>query len=204
MPDPTQPGVGLNATTNPATQPPGLNRQLADELRAEIARLDEDVRSASEAVDRVISMAGLIAAGVVTLGFARNASQPLVTLVAPYGLTIVVTYLLQLYTDIERRIALRQHLEDAMGSQGAPMHQPLILNRSYRNRTSVRLIALVYACVMLVIFAVSWTNPENVLSQPWLWAHRGGLILALIVMFVAGKELNDTSDKVNSDLEQSA
>lgn len=135
-------------------------------------------------------MGGLIVAAVVTIGFARNEAQPLVTVLAPYALAIVIAYLLQVYTDIEKWVTLREHLEAQLLSKGACMLQATVLDRRYRNRLSVRMSALTCAGLAGATFIASWIVSGRALPEPWLTTHRIALILPAILIGIASIELS--------------
>jgi hypothetical protein len=120
-------------------------------LLQNIAYLTQTIQQLQVASISYINFAGLISVGALTVGIIQRV--PLVEILAPYGLSIVFIFLLQLYTDIERLTTIREVLEDHANCQ-MPAPAFLGLNKlssKYRGRLSVRLVAALLA-VPLVLF----------------------------------------------------
>jgi hypothetical protein len=141
----------------------------------EVNDLRRAVRELSMSVERFINFAGLIAAGAITYGVISQAPPGngadsssdtrgrLVLIFAPYALALVYGYIIQIYTDVEVRASLKDHLEREINeeferrlttsspSPNSPTRAILVLNDSivnseaYRGRLSVRLVGLINA-----------------------------------------------------------
>lgn len=157
----------------------------------EIGRLDEDIRNSTAAVDRFLSMAGLLGAAALTIGFAKKDAQPLVLIVVPYAMAVVVIFILQIYTDNERKFVMRQHLElmKWSSSLGVPMFQPYVLDGKYRNRGSVRAVGVIWGLLFLALLAASIVAAHRVLSWGLEVVHYGGLAFVVTTITIAYLEL---------------
>lgn len=121
-------------------------------LLQNIAYLTQTIQQLQVASISYINFAGLVSIGALTVGIIKPV--PLVEVFAPYGLSIVFTFLIQLYTDIERLTTIREVFEQHANSH-MPQQAFLGLNEwssKYRGRPSVRLIAGLLA-IPLVLFA---------------------------------------------------
>jgi hypothetical protein len=131
--------------------PNGANNP--DDIRFLLGRLDASVASSSAAAERIAGTGGIVAAAVITVGVTSN---PLVALLAPYGMALVFSYVMQNYTDAETNWALRQRLERDYAKQGASAYMlpSAAMGRRYRNRPSIVAIGALIGLVMIVFFAV--------------------------------------------------
>jgi hypothetical protein len=134
-------------------------------LLQNIAYLTQAIQQLQVASISYINFAGLISVGALTVGIIRQVS--LVEILAPYGLSIVFIFLIQLYTDIERLITIREVLEEH-----ANYHMPapafLGLNKfssKYRGRLSVRLVTALLA-IPLVLFGYHGIVAMTSLASP--------------------------------------
>ncbi len=168
------------------------------ELRqSEIVRLDEDIRSYTSGIDKFVSMAGLVGAAIVTIGIVKSGGNPYVAIFAPYGLAVLLTYLLQLFTDIEYRFALRQVVEERLNHAfpAAELLQPLVIDVRYRNRLSVRGAAVSYAVYFVAATAASFVQAHQHLRPFLQVANYVGLALAAALMATAFFELYRAGDR---------
>jgi hypothetical protein len=141
-----------------------------------------------------INFAGLITVGALTLGLVR--SEPLIILLAPYGLIIVLGYLLQLYTDIERMTTLREVFEKHANLRlGAPAFLGFNpLSRRYRGRLSVRLLGILNAAPLVLLGYFSLTEASRHAAPSWsplsfVVLHGLALSLCAVVPIRAGWEM---------------
>lgn len=114
-------------------------------LLQNIAYLSQAIQQLQVASISYINFAGLVSIGALTVGIIRPVL--LVEIFAPYALSIVFIFLIQLYTDIERLTTIREVLE-AHANSKMPAPAFLGLNErssKYRGRHSVRLIAVLLA-----------------------------------------------------------
>lgn len=160
------------------------------DFTAEIERLDQDIRSATAGIDRFLTMAGLLGAAAVTVGLSRREAEPLILVLVPYAMAIVMAFILQIYTDTERMYVLRQALEQHQwDATGDPMLQTVVMDAGYRGRLSVRITSLIWAALLVGLFATSiWTGVET-LATGWMWLHAVGIALAGLAIVCAAFEL---------------
>jgi hypothetical protein len=175
-------------TSKPRT-PPVPDVEL---LIGEISRLDQDVRSLGEKVDRYVVLLGLIVAAIVTVGLVSKGSNPFTPILAPYGLSFLLTYLIQIYTDTERRLSLREGLELRLNrlTNRDLLLQPYVLNHAYRNRLSVKLAAPFFVIGLVAATVISLVQAHQSLALPWQFVHAGAVLVALAPPARAFAELN--------------
>jgi hypothetical protein len=120
-------------------------------LLQNISYLSQAIQQLQVASISYINFAGLVSVGALTVGIIRPV--PLIEVFAPYALSIVFIFLIQLYTDIERLTTIKEVIEQHANSQmPAPAFLGLNkLSRKYRGRTSVQLIAVLLA-IPLALF----------------------------------------------------
>ncbi len=134
-------------------------------LLQNIAYLTQTIQQLQVASISYINFAGLVSIGALTVGIIQPV--PLVEIFAPYGLSIVFIFLIQLYTDIERLTTIREVLEQHANSK---MPEPAFLglnkwSSKYRGRLSVRLIAGLIA-IPLGLFGYHSIEAMAVLAKP--------------------------------------
>ena len=134
-------------------------------LLQNIAYLTQTIQQLQVASISYINFAGLVSIGALTVGIIQPV--PLVEIFAPYGLSIVFIFLIQLYTDIERLTTIREVLEQHANSK---MPEPAFLglnkwSSKYRGRLSVRLIAGLLA-IPLGLFGYHSIVAMAVLASP--------------------------------------
>lgn len=140
--------------------------------------------------------------GSGTLGVVHT-ETPLVSLVAPYGLAIVVTFVLQAYTDPEVNWRLKEGLERDFAALGSGIYRRPgnAIGSRYRNRLSIRAIGALEA----ILFFALWVNGAYVgfwgspiiqdpdlngsLPPVFAFANLSLLIYSAVVVLAAGKEL---------------
>jgi len=119
-------------------------------LLTSIAELSRAVQQLQVSTVSFINFAGLISIGALTIGLVQ--SKHLVLIAAPYGLTIVMVYLVQLYTDIERLTTLREvsekHLNAMLPTPALPGRNKVAVH--YRGRLSVRMLGGLNTAVIIV------------------------------------------------------
>lgn len=102
-----------------------------------------------------VYFSGLIAAAIVSAGLVGH--KPLIVILAPYALTFVITYQLQLYTDVERLMTLKEHFESELNKDLTSQIylEPLALSPKYRSRLSIRLLQVIYIALIVSTFIQS-------------------------------------------------
>lgn len=92
----------------------------------EIADLTKAMRELLLTLDRYVYFGGLLAAGAFTLGVIHNKDglDWLALVVAPYGIGLSFIYLIQVFTEIERRAGYKQFLEEQIRQR---LHMPVFL-----------------------------------------------------------------------------
>ncbi|WP_141585298.1 hypothetical protein [Actinomadura sp. WMMA1423] len=124
-----------------ATVGESTDDQVLRVLLAEVADLTKAMRELLMTADRFINFSGLIAVGALTLGVIKHdeGKNWLAIVFAPYGLAITFGYLIQLYTEVEKRAGYKKFLEARVNDL---MRSPVLLEsqvntRVERNRKSV-------------------------------------------------------------------
>jgi hypothetical protein len=159
------------------------------------ARLQQTTNSAQQ----FVYFAGLIAAAIASTGLVHK--ETLIVILAPYALTFVITYQLQLYTDVECLTTLKEYLERALNKEDPSVYlESVALSARYRNRPSIRAIFFIYVVLMVGVFVESirltykhqtrWKSsviPWHVLNLHV--ANVAGVIFCSLLLLVAGLEL---------------
>ncbi len=163
-------------------------------LSAHVNLLAEATRAMQQATVSFINFAGIVGAGALTVGIVRHVR--LVTIFAPYAMAIVLCYLLQLYTDIERSLTQRELVEDRLNCLlGSPVFQGTSLEaRRYRNRLSVRMLGLLNAVPLFVFAGYSIRETRFPHHEHWYFidlfvANLVGLAVFAVVLLLAYLEL---------------
>jgi hypothetical protein len=88
-------------------------------MLAEIADLTKAMREFLMTVDRYVYFGGLVAVAAITVGIINhnNSRDGLVLIFAPYAIGITFMYILQIFTEIERRAGYKRFLEDQVRRQ---------------------------------------------------------------------------------------
>ena len=123
-------------------------------LLQNIGYLAQAIQQLQVASISYINFAGLVSIGALTVGIIKPVL--LVEIFAPYGLSIVFIFLIQLYTDIERLTTIKEVFEGEVNSLMVAGPAFLGLNRlssDYRGRLSVRFVSALLA-IPLVLFIV--------------------------------------------------
>ncbi len=92
----------------------------------EIADLTKAMRELLLTLDRYVYFGGLVAAGALTLGIIHNKNglDWLALVFAPYGIGLSFIYIIQVFTEIERRAGYKQFLEEQVRQC---LHMPVFL-----------------------------------------------------------------------------
>jgi hypothetical protein len=175
------------------------------------ARLQQTTVSAQQ----FVYFTGLIAVAIVSAGFVGG--KPLIIILAPYALTFVLTYQLQLITDVERLTTLKERLEEDLNND---MGMRIFLERdvlslNYRNRLSVRLLQPIYIVVVIGMFLQSirvsyrhqarWASPVlrrihlHVINLHYL--NVIGIVVCAIILIVVSIELGLAHGRAVSAIE---
>jgi hypothetical protein len=168
----------------------------SEDCSKEILRLDDDIRAGIATVDKFVTLAALALGALVTVGILN--SKAVVSILTPYGLAFVLTYLAQIYTDIETRVTLRSYLErlgQVNGNRVVAL-QSAVLDDGYRNRLSVRLIGVLFLAVTVAMLIISVRTALLVhVPQALLVLHFVGLLLVLATIGAAAWELQTAGRK---------
>lgn len=115
--------------------------QILRILLTEVADLTKAMREMLMTADRFINFAGLIAVGALTIGLIKHdeGKNWLALVFAPYGIALAFGYLIQIYTEVEKRAGHKRFLEARINSLvGRPvLLESQINSRVERNRKSV-------------------------------------------------------------------
>jgi len=162
-------------------------------LLLHIGELSRAIQQLQIATISYINFAGLISVGALTVGIVKP--ERLVGVFAPYALTVVLVFLLQLYTDIERLITLREIVEAHLNRA---LHAPAFLGMNelsskHRGRVSVRLVAILLAFPLLGLAYYSGIQTVG-LRDRWLevsvhWWNIGGMAFCSLVLAWAAFEM---------------
>jgi hypothetical protein len=168
-------------------------------LLQNIAYLSQAIQQLQVASISYINFAGLVSIGALTVGIIRPV--PLIEVFAPYALSIVFIFLIQLYTDIERLMTIKEVFEQhANGQMPAPAFLGLNeLSSKYRGRSSVRLIAVLLATPLglfgyhsieaMEALASSAKRHDHWWFEVFLYLNYVGLGFCLVVIIWAGREM---------------
>lgn len=181
--DPIRAAVDLNP--NPAAIP------VSDRQR-EIDHLDHDIDAVSNALERFQSLAAVLAGALVTIGVLQRHTA--VEVLAPYGFTVIVCYILQLYTDAEMLTTLRDYLELSVNRQeGRPAAmRPAVLDSTHRNRRSVHLVGLFFLLAIggtIILSAVEGFRERVRLHALVGFGNLFGQACCVLIIWSAGLEL---------------
>ncbi|GFN09726.1 hypothetical protein ACTFBT_38415 [Streptomyces microflavus] len=158
------------------------------------------IQQMTTGAERFVYFAGLIAAATVKIGVIDN--NALVIIVAPYALAFVITYQIQMYTDVEYLQGVREKVEISVN----PTHQEVILmerlviTRKYRNRLSVNLTQTFYGLGMVAFIVYSGVRSH---AHSWagvnlLFFNILGLLACLTLLGAAIYELRRAGVTVNA------
>lgn len=181
-------------------------------LLQNIAYLTQATQQLQVASISYINFAGLISVGALAVGIIRKV--PLIEIFAPYGLSIVFVFLIQLYTDIERLTTIREVLEVHANSQ---MRAPAFLglnklSSKYRGRPSVRLITVLLAIPLLLFGYYSITamvglvNSSSKHGHGWLEFFQVlnyfGLSFCIAIILRAGWEMIKANERARREVKE--
>ena len=169
--------------------------QILKLLSAEALDVSKAMREFLLAADRFLYFAGVIAAGTFVLGFLTpdNGSTYLLFIFAPYPLIIVFGYLMQVYTEVERRAGYKKFLEEEINRRlgTVVLLESTINSDEVRSRLSGTLMKAIQGVMVVGFIALSvratWRFSEDGLS---IWGARvinwNGLnILLLLLAFIS-------------------
>jgi hypothetical protein len=177
--------------------------QVIKIMVSEVADLTRAMRELLMTADRFINLAGLIVGATLSLGLVRHGESNnwLILVFAPFGLVLVFGYLIQIYTEVEKRAGYKQYLE---GRINAMLAAPILLessvnDHSNRQRKSVFLMQILNGIGFLGLSVLSvhetWTrfsgNGPAVFGihiLNWNAANIVCLIFAVVVIVAAGRE----------------
>ena len=169
--------------------------QILHIMLAEVADLTKAMRELLMTADRFINFSGLIAVGALTLGVIKHdqGKNWLVLVLAPYGLAITFGYLIQTYTEVEKRAGYKRFLESRINHL---MAKPVLLesqinSRHERNSKSVIGMQALNAMGFFGLLFMSGKETYHRYSHqgPGVWGihllNLNGLNCALLALSVA-------------------
>lgn len=154
------------------------------------ARLDAEIGALFGTVDRLFALSAIVVATATSVGIIIQGDPPAIVAFASIGLSFLLTYLLQVYTDIEARLTIRDILDNDLRS--GPLQPPsAALDHHYRNRISVKLTGYAYTAVLLGITCISWTRASEAFPENgyWIWGIRIAIILSVVMVALTAIEL---------------
>ncbi|MYV54839.1 hypothetical protein [Streptomyces sp. SID3212] len=152
--------------------------QLLQIMLAEVVDLTKAMREFLLTADRFVNFSGIIAVGALTIGGIKHddGKNWLALVFAPYGLAMAFGYLIQVYTEVEKRAGYKKFLEfqinRTMGKQ--VLLESQINSQVERNRLSVRLMQRINASGFLALAALSYIETLHRYSGEKYW---GGWVL---------------------------
>ncbi|MGC0340774.1 hypothetical protein [Streptomyces sp. SLBN-8D4] len=154
--------------------------QLLQIMLTEVADLTKAMREFLMTADRFVNFTGIIAVGALTIGGINHdhGKNWLALVFAPYGLAMAFAYLIQVYTEVEKRAGYKKFLEyqinQVMGKQ--VLLESQINSQVERNRLSVQLMQRVNGIGFLILVCLSGRETFHRYSDGKYW---GGWILNL-------------------------
>jgi hypothetical protein len=138
-------------------------------LLLNIGELSHAIQQLQIATISYINFAGLISVGALTVGLIKP--ERLIEIFSPYALTVVLAFLVQLYTDIERLTTLREIMERRVNDT---LDTPAFLginelSSRHRGRFSVRLVAPLLALPILLFAFHSWQTTRHPAQHWWIF-----------------------------------
>lgn len=126
----------------------------------EVTDLTKAMRELLMTADRFIYFAGIVAAAALTLGVMRHdeGNNGIILIFAPYGIAVAFGYLVQVYTEVEKRAGYKEYLESKVNQM---MPSPILLeshvnSRSARNRLSVIGMQVLNFAGFAALILLSW------------------------------------------------
>lgn len=158
----------------------------------QVADLTKAIRELLMTADRFVYLGGLVAAAALTLGVVkyREGDNWIILVFAPYGLAIALGYLIQVYTEVERRAGHKAYLEERINcTLSAPLLLDAYVNpRKTRNRLSVVGLQLLNLSGFLGLVWMSghttwekYAHGGPILIGHDLWSYHGLNLLFLIL-----------------------
>jgi hypothetical protein len=181
-------------------------------LLQNIAYLTQTAQQLQVASISYINFAGLISVGALAVGIIRKV--PLIEIFAPYGLSIVFIFLIQLYTDIERLTTIREVLEAHANRQmTAPAFLGLNkLSSKYRGRGSVRLSPVLLAIPLFLFGYYSIVAMAGLVKSSSKHGHEWleilqvlnyiGLGLCIAIILWAGWEMFNANKRARREVQE--
>ncbi|MFJ2392191.1 hypothetical protein ACIOTI_05525 [Streptomyces sp. NPDC087843] len=142
-----------------------MTASTREEKIAYLRDLSARIQQMTTGAERFVYFAGLIAAATVKIGLIDKKDP--VIIIAPYALAFVITYQIQMYTDVEYLQGVREKVEASVNltQQEIILLESVVITRKYRNRLSVTLAQVFYGLGMVAFIAYS-----GVRSYAHTWA----------------------------------
>jgi hypothetical protein len=185
-------------------------------LLNEVADVTRAMRELLMTADRFINFAGVIAAGTLTLGVINHddGKNGLALIFAPYGIALAFGYLLQVYTEVEKRAGYKAFLEERInGLMGYPVLLESHVNSAEeRSRLSglgmqvINFAGLVSFCVLGLRETGARYGKDALLGVPFLNYHTINVVFLLVAgatVFVAILENRRAGEQARKKAEES-
>lgn len=203
--------VAVEATIGETAQDQALKIMVQ-----EVADLTKAMRELLMTADRFVYFAGIVAAAALTLGVIRHdeGNNWVILVFAPYGMCVAFGYLVQVYTEVERRAGYKAYLESRINKLVAI---PLLLeshvnSRSARNRWSVVGMQVLNFAGFAALVCLSWRETWDryadegpVLLGFHLWnlhvLNAVFLVVAVAVLVLAVNENRVASERAREAAE---
>lgn len=179
-------------------------------MLAETADLTRAMREFLMTADRFINFSGIVVAAALTLGVVKHdeGKNWLVLVFAPYGLAIVFGYLIQIYTEVEKRAGYKRFLEERVNELMARqvLLESQVNSRVQRNSRSVMGMQILNGSVFCLLVWMSIRETVHNYSGDgarilgihlinWNSVNVIAMLLAVSVLVVAGVENSKASGR---------
>src|SRR6266542_2428391 len=181
--------TGINARS-------GIEADVTQAKLEYFGHLSGRLQQMTVSAQQFVYFSGLIAAAIVSAGLVAHRS--LIVVLGPYALTFVLTYQVQLYTDVECLTTLKEYLEaDLNKNLETRMYlENVALSSSYRNRLSVRLLQIIRTSYHHQgRWKASWMQFIPVRTINLHYFNLVGIGVCLTLLFFAVRELISAHDK---------
>jgi hypothetical protein len=156
--------------------------------------------------ERFVYFAGIIAAAIVTLGVTQPKGYIIIA-VAPYALCLIATYQLQLFTDVETLLLIKERVEREVNEalDEKLLVESDVMSQDYRQRWSVTLLTIAHLVLLGVAFALSYrATGDHVARWGFLnlhWLNFVGFFAIAVLPIRAFLELNAVPKTLPTDNE---
>jgi hypothetical protein len=172
-------------------------------MLSEIADLTIAMRELLMTLDRYVYFGGLVAAAAITVGLINhsNSRASLALVLAPYAIGLSFIYIVQIFTEIERRAGYKKFLEDQVRRQ---LGSPVLLDSdvsawSARNRKSTWGAQIINAAGLSAFIYISieqtrrydGMGPSLIHLHVWNYHYLNVVALAILVLVLAAASVEN-------------